>query len=187
MIQRRQFALLGIAAAATGWAHAQTKSAEAFVERLRAGGCAVLWRHALTTPGVGDPPGFQLELCSTQRNLSDEGRAQARAAGQWFKARALKPAAVRTSAWCRCKDTADLAFGTHEVWTPLNSTFGLGGSARGGRDALVERLAGIPARSFEVWVTHQVNITGLNGEFASMGEAVLVDAAGKTVGRTAFR
>lgn len=187
MLQRREFTFLGIAATASGWVHAQPKNAEAFADRLRAGRCAVLWRHAQTTPGVGDPPGFQLELCSTQRNLSDEGRAQARAAGEWFKARRLRPAAVRSSAWCRCKDTADLAFGTHEVWTPLNSTFGVGGSSRGGRDALIERLAVIEPRTFEVWVTHQVNITGLNGEFAAMGEAVLVDAAGKTLARNAFR
>ena len=53
-------------------------------DRLRSGRCAVLWRHAQTTPGVGDPPGFQLKGCSTQRNLSEEGRAQARAAGEWF-------------------------------------------------------------------------------------------------------
>jgi len=60
--------------------------------------CALLLRHAQTVPGIGDPPGFRLDACSSQRNLSDEGRAQARRIGQWFKARNLQPRAVRSSA-----------------------------------------------------------------------------------------
>ena len=183
-MRRREFALLGLAA--SGWVHAQPE-ADAMADRLRSGRCALLWRHAQTTPGVGDPPGFQLNVCSTQRNLSDEGRAQARAAGEWFRTRSLHPRAVRTSAWCRCKDTAELAFGAHEVWTPLNSTFGIGDAAGRGRQALLERLGRIPAGAFEVWVTHRVNITALTGEVAAMGEAVAVDAAGKVMARSGLR
>ena len=69
---------------------------------LRTGGCAVMLRHAQTVPGVGDPPNFQLSQCSTQRNLSDEGRAQAAAIDHWFSSRALKPSSVWSSPWCRC-------------------------------------------------------------------------------------
>jgi phosphohistidine phosphatase SixA len=184
MLRRREFALLGTLAA--GWARAQSE-ADPLAERLRAGRCVLLWRHAQTTPGVGDPPGFQLNVCSTQRNLSEEGRAQARAAGEWFKARGLRPRAVRSSAWCRCKDTAELAFGAYEVWTPLNSTFGRGDAASSSRQALLERLGRIPAGAFEVWVTHQANITALTNEFAAMGEAVAVDAAGKVIARSNLR
>lgn len=184
MLGRRDFALLGILAA--GWARAQP-DADPVAERLRAGRCALLWRHAQTTPGVGDPPGFQLNVCSTQRNLSEEGRAQARAAGDWFRARGLRPRAVRSSAWCRCKDTAELAFGTYEVWTPLNSTFGTRDAASSSRQALLEQLRRIRAGVFEVWVTHQVNITALTSEFAAMGEAVVVDAAGKVMARSSLR
>ncbi|RZL95547.1 MAG: histidine phosphatase family protein [Variovorax sp.] len=155
-------------------------------ERLRAGQCAVLWRHAQTTQGVGDPPGFRLEQCSTQRNLSDAGRAQARAAGEWFRSRGLAPRAVRTSAWCRCKDTAELAFGTHVPWTPLNSTFGGTGNPVDNRQLLLDGLTRIPAGAFEVWVTHQVNITAFTGESVAMGEAVVVDRAGKVIARGAF-
>ena len=90
---------------------------------IRAGGCAVLIRHAQTVAGVGDPPGFRVDMCSTQRNLSEDGRAQARRIGQWFQTHGLKPRAVQSSAWCRCKDTADLAFGRHIVWQALNSFF----------------------------------------------------------------
>lgn len=77
-------------------------------------------RHALA-PGTFDPPGFRLGDCSMQRNLSDEGRAQARRIGAWFSARALLPARVRSSPWCRCVDTATLAFGAPERWAALGS------------------------------------------------------------------
>ena len=78
--------------------------------KLKAGGNVLLIRHASTESGLGDPPGFKLGDCTTQRNLNDEGRAQARRIGEWFSARGLKPARVRSSPWCRCLDTAALAF-----------------------------------------------------------------------------
>ncbi len=153
---------------------------------LRAGGCAVLIRHAQTVPGVGDPEGFRLDLCSTQRNLSEEGRAQARRIGAWFKAQGLRPRVVQSSAWCRCKDTADLAFGRHVMWPALNSFFG----ARDAQDRQTQQLrtalARIPAGQFEVWVTHQVNMTALTGESMAMGEGLVVDARGTMVARTTF-
>jgi hypothetical protein len=81
---------------------------------IRAGAAVVAFRHALA-PGTFDPPGFRLGDCSTQRNLNDEGRAQSRRLGAWFTERGLQPAAVRSSPWCRCIDTARLAFGQAEV------------------------------------------------------------------------
>jgi phosphohistidine phosphatase SixA len=159
---------------------------DALAARLRAGACAVLLRHAQTEPGVGDPPGFRLAQCSTQRNLSVQGRAQAGRIGQWFKVRGLAPHAVQSSAWCRCQDTAELAFGRHAVWPALNSFF----DAAGGKDAqtaqLRAALASIPPGRFEVWVTHQVNMTALTGQGMAMGEALLVDATGNMVGRSTF-
>ena len=160
-------------------------SDEGVAALLRAGRCAVLLRHAQTVAGVGDPPGFRIDLCSTQRNLSEAGRAQARRIGQWFRARALAPRAVLSSAWCRCRDTADLAFGRHVVWPALNSTFGERPMPDPGT-ALREALRGIPAGQFEVWVTHQVNIASLTGEALAMGEALVLDAQGKMGARTTF-
>ena len=84
---------------------------------------ALALRHALA-PGTFDPPNFRLGDCSTQRNLSDEGRQQARRIGAWFRAQGLTPARVRSSPWCRCVDTAALAFGTHEAWAALGSPRG---------------------------------------------------------------
>ena len=142
---------------------------------LRAGRVAVLLRHAITDPGIGDPPGFRLDTCSTQRNLSAEGRAQAQRIGAWFKARGLAPARVRSSAWCRCIDTATLAFGRAEPWPALNSFFGEADARERQSAVLGAALPGLATGAFEVWVTHQINITALTGEFAQMGEACVVE------------
>ena len=182
MLHRRQFGLLLFAV--IPWARAQ--GADALAEQMRAGRCAVLLRHALTDPGVGDPPGFKPGQCATQRNLSEAGRAQARAAGEWFRGRGLQPAAVRASAWCRCIDTAMLAFGRQQPWSPLDSSFGMGDAAVRARPQLLERLAAIGPGRFEVWVTHQVNISAFTGQPVAMGEGLLVDAAGKVLGRSTF-
>ena len=179
MIKRRQalqFALANsVALIATASPRAQALPDIAAL--LREGGCAVMLRHAQTDAGIGDPPNFQVGQCSTQRNLSADGRAQAVEIGQWFASRSLKPSSVQSSAWCRCKDTATLAFGRFNLLAALNSTF----DARPGTDAqsavLKARLAALAPGAFEVWVTHQVNISALTGEGPSMGEALIVRAA----------
>ena len=150
---------------------------------LRAGGCAVVLRHAQTEPGVGDPPGFRLGQCSTQRNLSDAGREQAALIGRWFSSRSLKPSSLWSSPWCRCKDTA-AALGPYQVLAALASTFEGKSNALAQTAALHKRLATIKPLQFEVWVTHQVNITALSGEGAAMGaamgEAVVLKAGGSS-------
>jgi phosphohistidine phosphatase SixA len=146
------------------------------VALLRAGGVVVMLRHATTTPGVGDPEGFQPGVCSTQRNLSDEGREESRRIGAWFQRHGLVPAAVRSSAWCRCRDTAQLAFGRHTLWPAIDSTFGTGDSAAR-LPAVAQGLKQVPKGQFEVWVTHQVNITSATGATLGMGHAVIARAA----------
>jgi phosphohistidine phosphatase SixA len=191
MINRRKAIERGTGLAAAGWvvgpwapaAWAQNGDAATL---LRGGACAVVLRHAETDPGVGDPSDFDLAQCSTQRNLSEAGRTQARQIGQWFSSRKLQPAAVLASAWCRCKDTADLAFGTHTLLPALNSTFGSRSNQAEQTAALRARLASVPRGRFEVWVTHQVNISDLTSAFTGMGEAVIVDATGKMRLRSRF-
>ena len=165
-------------------AQAQGEADEARL--LRTGACMVMLRHAQTDPGVGDPPEFDLAQCRTQRNLSEQGRAQARRIGEWFNARQLKPRAVQSSAWCRCKDTADLAFGRHTVLPALASTFGSSQNQAGQTQALRALLAAVPPGQFEVWVTHQVNITALTGQNPSMGEAIIVSNVGRALLATRF-
>ncbi len=158
---------------------------------LRAGGCVLMLRHAQTVAGIGDPPNFQLDQCSTQRNLSDEGRDQSKRIGQWFAARKLPVGSVQSSAWCRCKDTATLAFGRFDLLPALNSTFDSRSSQTAQTDVLRERLKGLRAGQFEVWVTHQVNITSMTGEVPAMGEAFVVklgsaSSPGRVLARTQF-
>src|SRR5690349_15465919 len=92
---------------------------------LRAGGQVVLVRHAVTEPGVGDPPGFRLDDCSTQRNLSEVGRREAQRLGENLRAHGVAAPSVLTSPWCRCRDTARLAFGREGTPQPaLGNLFG---------------------------------------------------------------
>ncbi|MBA3253795.1 MAG: histidine phosphatase family protein [Pseudomonadota bacterium] len=96
---------------------------EALWSLLNKGGQVVLMRHAVTTPGVGDPPGFRLDDCGTQRNLTDEGRRDARRVGAAFRARGIVIENVYSSPWCRCVETANLAFGKSEISTALGNLF----------------------------------------------------------------
>lgn len=186
---RRQIlsGLLGLASIAMSAAVPTARAAATDAERaLQAGACVLLLRHAVTVSGIGDPPDFRLDQCATQRNLSDEGRQQSIRLGQWFNRRELKPRAVLSSAWCRCRDTATLAFGDAVVWSALNSTFGDRLRQPDQSAVLRQALARVPAGQFEVWVTHQVNIAALTGEGPSMGEGMIVDARGVLVARTSF-
>jgi len=149
---------------------------------LRDGGVVFALRHALA-PGTFDPPQFKPGDCSTQRNLSEEGRAQARRIGEWFKARSLQPARVRSSPWCRCVDTATLAFGTADPWAALGSPRGASETTNA-ESLLALRRAVAQARGqhgrFEVWVTHNFVLSDLVGTGAASGEGVVLkaDAAG---------
>lgn len=148
---------------------------------LRDGGHVALMRHAIA-PGVGDPAGFRLDDCTTQRKLSARGRAQARAIGERFRANGIATAAVFSSQWCRCLDTArGLALGEVVAFPGLNSFFAdRGEEAR--HTAAVRALIGERARSPLplVLVTHQVNITALTGVFPASGEIIVLRVDGDT-------
>lgn len=143
---------------------------------LREGGCVLLMRHAQTDPGVGDPPDFKLGECSTQRNLSDAGREQARKVHATFLRERVKVDQVRSSAWCRCVDTAMLAFRQNTVWPPINSFFGTGDRDTQTRTVL-DAVQGWQAPRNLALVTHQINITALTGQYLTMGEILLTRPA----------
>ena len=149
----------------------------------RKSGGVLLIRHAATEAGIGDPPGFVIGQCRTQRNLSEAGRQASRALGAWLQAQNLKPDGVRSSQWCRCQDTARLAFGYFEDWPALNSTFAGQGDPAAQQQALRERLQALPAGRTEVWVTHQVIMTGLTGAYPGLGEGFVVDRQGRLLAR----
>jgi hypothetical protein len=85
------------------------KADEALWQALQQGGHVLFVRHARTTPGAGDPPGFRLKDCATQRNLSEEGRTQARRMGETFRKRGVPIGEVLSSPWCRCVDVSTSA------------------------------------------------------------------------------
>ena len=175
-MHRRTFWMGALAWAGAGLAArvgAQDAAAELW-RQARLGG-VLLVRHAITEPGLGDPPGFDLAQCRTQRNLSDAGRAQARAMGEWFRRHQLQPQAVLSSQWCRCQDTAQLALGRVQAWPALNSTFDGQGQPETQLRDLRERLGGLREGTLEVWVTHQVIMTALTGAYPAMAEGFLVD------------
>ena len=175
-MQRRQAtqALLGMTWASAWKVHAQSEDSgsDAFWALLREGGVIVLMRHAQTVSGTGDPPGFRLDQCDTQRNLSATGRAQATRIGEAFRAARARVDEVRASAWCRCVDTANLAFGQHRVWAPINSFFQQGDRERQTADAMQSLHLHQKPHNL-VLVTHQVNITTLTGAYTAMGETLL--------------
>ncbi|HST00558.1 MAG TPA: histidine phosphatase family protein, partial [Usitatibacter sp.] len=106
MGSRRNFLAAALAVAAAPRAFAQQP---VDWERLRKGGYVLLMRHAATTVAGVDPKGFRLGECRTQLNLSDDGRAQARRAGQRVAEEKVPVSRVYTSPWCRCRETGLLA------------------------------------------------------------------------------
>lgn len=142
---------------------------------LKTGNSFVLLRHA-SAPGMGDPEYFEVEECSTQRNLSDAGRKQAAAIGNLFRVHGIEKARVLSSQWCRCLETAALLkLGSVEVLPHLNSFF----QQYERRDSQTQNLRKwIGKQNLEqtvVLVTHQVNITSLTDVYPSSGELVIVN------------
>jgi phosphohistidine phosphatase SixA len=141
---------------------------------LAGGGHAALMRHA-TAPGVGDPAGFKLGDCSTQRNLSAEGRAEARTIGERFRKAGVAVAAVWTSQWCRARDSAAaMAIGPVRDEPRLNSFFGEADRRSAIAASLAAVLAAPRTGPIAVFVTHQVNVTALTDIYPASGEIVVV-------------
>lgn len=159
-----------------GWSTAlhADEAEEALWSALRTGEAVALIRHALA-PGTGDPAGFKLEDCATQRNLSAEGRRQARQIGAAFRENGMTNAQVRSSRWCRCLETARLLdLGPVEPLPSLDSFFTQAGRGPAQTTALREWLSRPHDGSPRVLVTHQVNITGLTGVVPRSGEMIVV-------------
>ena len=174
MGSRRAFLAGWAALAASPWVRADDNAAW---NRLRKGGMVVLMRHTATEPGLGDPAGFRLDDCTTQRNLSDEGRAHARRIGERFRAERVQVAQVFTSPWCRCRETAMLAFGRAEDWTPLSSFFDFPHQEPEFTERVRKRIGTYARRKPAgnvVMVTHNVNIAALSKHSVATGEMVLM-------------
>jgi phosphohistidine phosphatase SixA len=142
---------------------------------LRAGGHVALMRHADAPGGVGDPPGFRVDDCATQRNLSEKGRVDAEKIGSRLKGEGIAFEKILSSPWCRCIDTARLLnLGTVET----EATFGNVVVLKDQRQTLTTGARALIAR----WtaggnllvVTHGANIQALTGVWLASGEIVVV-------------
>jgi len=141
---------------------------------LKSGNHFALLRHAIA-PGTGDPPYFELGKCSTQRNLSREGRNQAVAIGKQFRANGIDKVLVFSSQWCRCLETADLLdLGPVQELPALNSFFQEYEREELQTRMLKEWLVKQDLTEPILLVTHQVNITALTKVYPSSGEIVIV-------------
>lgn len=145
-------------------------------------------RHATTVPGVGDPPGFRLEDCSTQRNLSPQGREEARRLGQALRARKVPLGEMLSSPWCRCIETAELAFGARPAsWRALSNLFGRPEAAKAQVQELRSRIGAYRGRANLVLLTHGSTIGALTGVSPAQGEIVVLSPQGGGKFRVAGR
>jgi phosphohistidine phosphatase SixA len=141
---------------------------------LASEGHVALLRHAIA-PGVGDPREFMIGDCGSQRNLSEEGRKQARRIGARLRENGIESARVFSSQWCRCLETARLlGVGPVSELAILNSFFQRPERRERQTRGLEEWLAGQALDGSLVLVTHQVNITALTGVFPASGELVVI-------------
>jgi len=146
---------------------------------LRGGGQVVLIRHPLTDPGFGDPQGFRLEDCSTQRNLSEEGREHAKRIGEAFRLHRVPVDRVLSSPWCRCVETASLAFGSVELSPALANLFGRSES-RQKQVAELTAMASKPRPGGNlVLITHGSTVLALTRIPVNMGEIMVLTPQGE--------
>ena len=137
-------------------------------------------RHAYA-PGNGDPANFRIGDCSTQRNLNDQGRAQAERLGAYIRAQGIDDAEVLTSQWCRCKETAELLdIDDVEEFTGLNSFYTVPEMEDEWLAKLRDYLSLLGRRTDEpvILVTHAVTISAIAGVSAGSGEAILLNLNG---------
>jgi broad specificity phosphatase PhoE len=141
-------------------------------DALERPGAVAVMRHALA-PGTGDPAEFRLGDCTTQRNLDERGRAQARAIGDAFRARDIAFDTVFTSQWCRTRETADLLDLGPVVEAPSLNSFFRDYSTREEQTAATRAL--VEAQETRTMlVTHQVNISALTGRSTRSGEVLVI-------------
>lgn len=144
---------------------------------LRQPGHVVFMRHsdAPGRGGYGDPPGFRLGDCATQRNLSEDGRAHARRTGEAFKTHGVMFDHVLTSPWCRCEETARLVLGGEaEPFAPLSNLVGRHEHRESQVKALKAYLAGLDGNSKVLFVTHGIVVNALTGVSLASGEMAIV-------------
>ena len=141
-------------------------------------------RHSLA-PGGGDPSGFEISNCKTQRNLNQAGINQSKKIGKLFKEKKISIDQVLSSQWCRCKDTAKYAFGNYREFTALNSTFQSPYNRNEGKQLkelynFVKKWDGKGKNL--ILITHYSIITAVTTAVPSSGEIIIADKNFKVLG-----
>jgi broad specificity phosphatase PhoE len=135
------------------------------------GGHVALVRHGNAPPGYGDPPGFKIDDCATQRNLDEKGRAQARALGEAFHHHGVRAGKILSSPWCRCLETARLM-----GLGPVDGTWAVAASNRSPERlaALRQMLADWRGPGTLVVVTHGLTVQALAGIMPGQAETLVI-------------
>ena len=161
------------------------------IKQMMSGVNILMIRHAYA-PGSDDPDNFKVGDCTTQRNLDDRGREQARSIGDWLRSKGIKADRVYSSQWCRCLETARLLdLGTVAELPALNSFYEFPQDREPNIKALRSFIANLPANGdLIIMVTHFVTILEITGEGVSSGEGVVLKPKGKgtydVLGRLSF-
>ena len=153
-------------------------------EMLREGGKVIFIRHSYA-PGTGDPKNFELYDCSTQRNLNKQGIDQSIRMGKLFSDYSIPIDSVYSSQWCRCEDTARLAFGNFENFNALNSTFS--GNYQENHSKQMSELHQFiqgwdDGHGNLIFVTHYVIVGGFLDYYPISGEIVITDKSLSVLG-----
>ena len=162
----------------------QLNASEQAWDLTQDGNKIILIRHSLA-PGGGDPAGFKIDDCKTQRNLNKKGINQSKKIGKLFKKNKVLIDQVLSSQWCRCKDTAKYAFGEYKEFTALNSTFQSPYNNNEGKQLkelynYVKKWNGNGKNL--VLITHYSIITAVTNAVPSSGEIVIADKNFKVLG-----
>jgi broad specificity phosphatase PhoE len=165
--------LLPLCTLLLSWARPVAPAEEPVWQALRMPGAVVVLRHSYA-PGAFDPPGARLDDCSTQRNLDDSGRTQARRIGEAFRREGITVGAVLSSPRCRCLDTARVAFGKVEAWEVLQGSLNDADLRQRQLVELRRRIAAHLAGPPLVMVTHGSVVTDLTGRSIRMGAFVVL-------------
>lgn len=173
MVRARLIAAILLSA----WTASVTQATESVWEALRTPGAVVVLRHSYA-PGGFDPPDAKLDDCSTQRNLDENGRAQAKRIGEAFRQNGIAVGAVLSSPRCRCLDTARLAFGTVQPWEPLQGALSDAERRQRQLAEIRHRVATHASGPPLILVTHGSVVTDLTGLSIRMGELVVLRRAG---------
>ena len=159
-------------------------SQEKLINLIKDGNKLIFIRHAYA-PGSGDPINFDLNDCSTQRNLNEEGINQSKKIGKFFSKNKIQIDRVLSSEWCRCKDTAKFAFNKYTTFNALNSFYDPRFEKNKDKQVidLKKYILNLNSKQNIVLITHFVVISEILNISASSGEIIVSDREFNIIGR----